>query len=133
ADVTRVEDIRRFIAEAQAAFGQIDSLICNAGGPPAGNFLSLDDEEWEKAFQLNVMNVVRLIREAVPHLKAAGGGHIINIGSSSLKQPISGLLLSNSLRLGAFGLMKTLAQELAMDQILVNTVSPGRIFTDRIS
>jgi 3-oxoacyl-[acyl-carrier protein] reductase len=132
ADVSLAEDVSRFITEAATAFGRIDTLVCNAGGPPALPFAKLDDAHWDLAVQLNLMSVVRLIRAALPHLKASDCGRIINLSSSSVKQPIVDLVLSNTIRLGVQGLVKTLSDELAPDGILVNTVAPGRIDTERV-
>ncbi|MGN7175220.1 SDR family oxidoreductase [Cytobacillus sp. SAFR-174] len=131
ADVTNPEDIKNLIQHTAETLGGIDILINNAGGPPGGTFENLTDEDWEKAFQLNLLSHVRLIREALPELKK-NGGRIINIASSSIKQPIPGLLLSNTFRLGIVGLTKTLSEELADYNILINTVAPGRIATDRV-
>lgn len=131
ADVTDSEDIKKLIQHTAETLGGIDILINNAGGPPGGTFETLTDEDWEKAFQLNLLSHVRLIREALPELKK-NGGRIINIASSSIKQPIPGLLLSNTFRLGIVGMTKTLSAELADYNILINTVAPGRIATDRV-
>ncbi|WJH27399.1 SDR family oxidoreductase [Paenibacillus sp. CC-CFT742] len=130
-DVTRKEDINALIHKTGELFGQIDILVNNSGGPPSGTFESLTDEDWERAFELNVMSYVRMIRGALPYMKTYGG-HIVNIASTSVKQPIPGLILSNTFRTGVFGLAKTLSQELAPYGILINTVAPGRIGTDRI-
>lgn len=130
-DVTRKEDINALIHKTGELFGQIDILVNNSGGPPSGTFESLTDEDWERAFELNVMSYVRMIRGALPYMKI-NGGHIVNIASTSVKQPIPGLILSNTFRTGIFGLAKTLSQELAPYGILINTVAPGRIGTDRI-
>lgn len=132
ADVTNDEDIGRFVQAATDEFGGIDVLICNAGGPPPGTFADLGDAEWEGAVQLTLMSAVRLIRAALPQLRASGDGRIICMASSSIKQPISGLILSNTLRLGLQGLVKTLSDELAPDRILVNMVAPGRFDTERV-
>jgi 3-oxoacyl-[acyl-carrier protein] reductase len=132
ADVADAADIARFVHAAAENFGRIDALVCNAGGPPSGTFLSLSDEDWDKAVQLNLMSVVRLIRAAHPYLAASGSGRIVNMSSMSIKQPIPGLLLSNTIRLGLQGLVKTLSDEFAEQRILVNTVAPGRFDTDRI-
>ena len=131
ADVTDSEDIKKLIQHTAETLGGIDILINNAGGPPGGTFETLTDVDWEKAFQLNLLSHVRLIREALPELKK-NGGRIINIASSSIKQPIPGLLLSNTFRLGIVGMTKTLSAELADYNILINTVAPGRIATDRV-
>ena len=106
-------------------------FIKNVGGPPGGTFEELSDEDWEHAFQLNLLSYVRNIRAVLPELKKSGG-KIINVASTSIKQPIPGLLLSNTFRLGIVGLTKTLADELAQYNILINTVAPGRIATDRV-
>lgn len=130
-DVSSADDIARLIEHAANHFDSVDALVCNAGGPPSGSFLSFDDAAWEKAFFGNMMSVVRLIRGFHP-LLAKQGGRIVTIASTSVKMPISGLVLSNTLRTGITGLMKTLSIEFAKDDILLNTVCPGRIMTDRI-
>jgi len=130
-DITIPEDIKQLIQTAVDNFGGVDILVNNAGGPPAGSFDTITDEQWQTAFELNLLSYIRLIREALPFLKKQGG-KIINIASSSIKEPIPGLLLSNTFRTGIVGLTKTLAQELAQFDILINTVAPGRIATDRV-
>lgn len=132
ADVSQAADIRSLVDAAAKRFGRIDGLICNAGGPPAGVFMDMTDEHWEAAVQLNLMSVIRLIRETVPHMQQAGGGRIVNISSVAIKQPIPGLVLSNTLRLGLHGLVKTLSSELAPSGVLINTLCPGRFNTDRV-
>lgn len=132
ADITRAEEITGWVKRAVDEFGRIDTLVCNAGGPPSDTFVNLTDEQWEQAVQLNLMSVVRMIRASLPHLKASDAGRIVNLASSSVKQPIPGLILSNTLRLGLQGLVKTLSDELAPDGVLINTVAPGRIETDRV-
>ncbi|GIP39786.1 short-chain dehydrogenase [Paenibacillus sp. J31TS4] len=130
-DVSDAGSLQAFVKEVAAERESIDALVCNAGGPPGGGFLSFDDEAWEKAFATNVMSVVRLVRGFYPLLKQQGG-RIVTIASTSVKEPIPGLVLSNTMRTGVTGLMKTLSVELGPDGILVNTVCPGRIETDRI-
>ena len=132
ADITNPEDIKALVQETREKLGKIDILINNAGGPPGGSFDAFDDEDWQKAFELNLLSYIRVIREVLPDLKKEGG-RIINIASSSIKQPIPGLILSNTFRLGIVGLAKSLAEELAPYNILVNTVAPGRIATDRVA
>ncbi|WP_274648595.1 SDR family oxidoreductase [Paenibacillus humicola] len=131
ADVASATDIERFIGASVDRFGHIDALICNAGGPPAGTFKTITEEQWEAAIQLNLMSVIRLIRHTLPHFPA-GSGRIVYVSSSSIKQPIPGLLLSNTLRLGVQGMIKTLSDELSGDGILINTLAPGRFDTDRV-
>ncbi|MGN7401038.1 SDR family oxidoreductase [Cytobacillus praedii] len=131
ADVTKPEDIKILVEKTREVYGNIDILINNAGGPSGGTFDQLTDEDWENAFQLNLFSYVRMIREVLPDLKKSGG-KIINIASSSIKQPIPGLILSNTFRLGVVGMTKTLAEELGPYNILINTVAPGRIATERV-
>lgn len=131
ADMTRLEDIQRFVAESAEAFGRIDVVVANAGGPPPGEFMKFTDADWESAFRLSFLSALRLAREAVPHMRKVGGGRIINIASYAVKEPIPGLILSNALRAGVIGLAKTLSRELARDNILVNNICPGRIDTER--
>src|SRR5699024_5359313 len=90
------------------------------------------DDGWQHAFELTLLSYIRTIREALPYMREQGGGRIINFASSSIKQPLDNLILSNTFRTGVMGLSKSLALELGKDQILVNTVGPGRIATDRI-
>jgi 3-oxoacyl-[acyl-carrier protein] reductase len=130
-DLMNQEDIKQLVSSTAETFGGIDILVNNSGGPPAGSFESLSDEDWENSFHLNLLSYVRLIREALPFLKQQGG-KILNIASSSIKEPIPGLILSNTFRTGIVGLSKTLATELAPYHILINTIAPGRIATDRV-
>ncbi|MCM3453071.1 SDR family oxidoreductase [Heyndrickxia oleronia] len=130
-DITKPNQIEAMIQKLSTEYGALDILINNAGGPPAGSFEDLTDDEWQQSFELNLLSYIRIIRGALPLLKR-NGGKIINIASSSIKEPISGLILSNTFRTGIVGLSKTLAMELAKYNILVNTVGPGRIATDRV-
>ncbi|WP_409291989.1 SDR family oxidoreductase [Peribacillus sp. SCS-37] len=130
-DLTNGADIQRIIRETIDTYGGIDILVNNAGGPPAGAFEDITDEEWQTTFELNLLSYIRLIRAALPHLKKKGG-RIVNIASSSVKEPIPGLILSNTFRTAITGLSKTLAAELAPHHILINTLAPGRIATDRV-
>lgn len=131
-DVTRAEDLEAIVAATVREFGRIDILVNNAGGPPAGSFESFGDAQWQAAFELNLLSTVRLIRLVLPHMRKTGSGRIITIVSTSVKQPIDGLLLSNAIRSGVVGLAKTLSVELAPDNITVNNVCPGRFLTDRL-
>ncbi len=132
-DITSYDSIKSLINHTLDLHGTIDVLVNNSGGPPAGTFDNITDEDWQKAFELNLLSITRLIRESLPHLKSDGGGHIVNIASSSMKQTINNLILSNTYRAGIVGLSKSLSQELAKDNILINTIGPGRIETDRVS
>lgn len=131
-DITRVDEIKALLDKTHHLLAPVDILINNAGGPPGGGFEKLDDVSWQAAFELNLLSYVRLIRAVLPDMKQRGG-RIINVASSSIKQPIPDLLLSNVFRMGILGLSKSLAEELAPYNILVNTVAPGRIATDRIA
>jgi len=131
ADISKNEDIKQLVSSTVEQFGGIQLLVNNAGGPPAGSFEEMSDETWQASFELNLLSYIRLIREALPYLKEQGG-KILNIASSSIKEPIPGLILSNTFRTGIIGLSKTLASEFAPYNILINTIAPGRIATDRI-
>lgn len=131
-DITDAQAITRAVEAAKQHTGSIDILVNNAGGPPAGKLMDFADEDWQQAFDLNLLSFVRFIRAAAPIMKENGGGHILNIASSSIKQSIDNLLLSNTFRAGIVGLAKSLSQELAPDNILINTLGPGKIHTDRV-
>jgi len=131
-DVTRAGEVRSLVDRVLAAFGGVDILVANAGGPPRGNFDDVTDEQWQLAFELSLLSVVRLIRAVAPSMRTRRWGRIITVQSSSVKQPIPGLLLSNAVRPGTAGLIKSLAAELGKDNILLNTVCPGRIMTERL-
>jgi 3-oxoacyl-[acyl-carrier protein] reductase len=131
ADVSRAEDVARVVARTVEAFGGVDVLVASAGGPPPAPFEQLSDEQWKAAFEQVHLSTVRLIRAVLPHMKHRRWGRILTIQSSSVKQPVEGLMLSNGIRPGVAGLFKTLAGELARDGITVNLVLPGRIRTDR--
>jgi 3-oxoacyl-[acyl-carrier protein] reductase len=132
ADVSGEREAQHLVDTAVAEYGGLDIVVHNAGGPPAGEFATIDEAQWQKAFEQNLLSLVRIVHAAVPPLKRAGGGRIITIASSSIKQPIPNLVLSNALRAGVWGLAKTLSRELAADKILVNVIAPGRIQTERI-
>jgi 3-oxoacyl-[acyl-carrier protein] reductase len=132
ADVSGEDEARRLVDAAVASLGGLDIVVHNAGGPPAGDTASMTEAQWQKAFEQNLLSLVRVVNAAVPEMKKAGGGRIITIASSSIKQPIPNLVLSNALRAGVWGLAKTLSRELGPDKILVNVVAPGRIQTERI-
>ena len=131
ADMSKYDDIRNFVGKSVEAFGRVDVVVNNAGGPPFGTFDALSEDDWIGAYNLSLMGTVRLTREAVPYMKKAGAGRIINITSYGIKEPIPGLILSNTFRTGVVGWAKTLSRELAPDNILINTVLPGRIDTER--
>lgn len=129
-DLTDAEGCELLVRRAVDRFGGIDALVTNAGGPPSKLFAEITDDEWHAAFDLTMMSGVRLMRAALPYLKSSRGS-IVNITSISVKQPIPGLALSNSIRPGVVGLGKTLADELAAEDVRVNDVGPGSVWTDR--
>ena len=129
-DLTVKEDVERLVERTVDEFGGLDHLVTSAGGPPSGAFLETTDEDWYEAFDLLVMSVVRLVREAAPHLRA-DGGTVVNITSRSVKEAIDSLVLSNSVRMSVVGLEKTLSTELA-PEVRVNAVLPGSHETSRI-
>ena len=110
----------------------VQVLVNNAGGPPAGTFDDFSDAAWQKAYELNLLSYIRTIRAALPSMRQLGIGRIVNFTSSSVKQVLENLILSNTFRLGVMGLTKTLSQELGKENILVNVMGPGRIETARI-
>jgi 3-oxoacyl-[acyl-carrier protein] reductase len=131
ADLTSAGDIEALVSHARDGFGGIDVLVNNTGGPPGGTFEDLDDGAWQVAFEQILMSLIRCVRGVLPHMRERGGGRIVNVASSSVKQPIEGLTLSNTFRTGLAGLAKNLSIELAPDGILINTLGPGRIATAR--
>lgn len=132
ADVTKQADVERFMQVVMEAYGGVDILISNTGGPPTGQFMDFDDAAWQTAFEALLLPAVRLSRAVIPSMKARGGGRIVYITSGAVKQPVPGLMLSNSLRAAVHGMAKTLAAEVAASSITVNCVAPGRIDTDRV-
>ena len=132
ADIRKAEDCERIVAMAIAKFDRLDVLVNNDGAPPLGKLEEFDDAGWSRAIEQNLMSVVRLTRHAVPHLRAAGGGAIINITALSVLQPIARFGLSVATWAGVLGYAKTLSLEIAADAIRVNTICPGRIATGRL-
>lgn len=132
ADVRDAGQIERWRDATVERFGGIDLLFMNSGGPPAGSFLSLDDKAWIEAQELLFLSVVRLVRAVVPSMKTLRGGSIVFSTSSSVKEPIPNLVLSNAVRASVAALAKTLANELAPFKIRVNNAIPGRFDTDRV-
>ena len=131
-DAREAASIANWVETTVAKFGGVDGLVVNAGGPPAGGFDDFDDAAWQASFELTLLSSVRLIRAVLPHLRARGGGSILAVTSSSVKEPIDILLLSNVMRSGVVSLLKSLSRELAPEQIRVNNLVPGRILTDRV-
>jgi 3-oxoacyl-[acyl-carrier protein] reductase len=132
ADVSGAREAAMLVEATVAQYGGLDILVHNAGGPPAGDFTSMTEEQWHKAYEQNLLSFVRVVNAAVPEMRRAGGGRILTIASSSIKQPIPHLVLSNTFRAGIWGLAKSLSRELAPFGILVNVIAPGRIHTERL-
>ncbi|MBH8575699.1 SDR family oxidoreductase [Nostocaceae cyanobacterium CENA369] len=132
ANVTQQADIEQAIDATVEKFGRLDILVTNAGGPPAGTFDDTDLAAWEAAVNLNLLSTVRLIQYALPHLRQSPAPAILTITSTSTKQPVKNLVLSNSIRLAVIGLTKTLSQELGSDKIRVNSILPGWTYTERV-
>ena len=132
ADVSNPADVARVVQAALVRFGQVDVLVTNAGGPPAGTFDTLSAEQWDAATRLLLTSVVELTRAVLPGMKARGWGRILNITSISVKQPVANLMLSNSLRAAVTGMARTLATEVAPFGITVNNILPGYTRTERV-
>lgn len=131
-DLTNPKDLATLVETTLTAFGGIDILVCNGGGPPRGAAAGLSDEAVEGAVELLLLSAIRLTNLCLPHLRASGRGRVITIASSSVKEPIPMLALSNAIRPGVVGWMKTLAGEVGQEGITVNVVAPGRIDTERL-
>ncbi len=132
ADLSQKDDVEKVLKSTLDTYGGIDVLVLNAGGPPPGTFDKLNDDQWYDAFELTMMSALRLIRGSLPSMRQKGQGSIVSMSSSSIKQPIPNLLLSNAIRAGLQGALKTMSEELAGENIRINTVIPGRIRTPRI-
>ncbi len=132
ADLTTAEGIQGVVTATVEHFGGVDILVDSSGGPPPGRFDDLTDDDWRHAFEIVTMNFVRFVREVVPHMREKRWGRIIGIQSSSVKEPVANLDLSNGVRPGVAGLMKAIMPDLAKDGITINLVLPGIFLTDRI-
>lgn len=132
ADIQKAEDIRRAVEETVRAFGRLHIVVNNDGAPPLGRLHAFDDAAWRRAVEQNLMSFVRMVREAAPHLKAAGGGSIVNITALSAVEPRVDFGLSVATWAGLIGAAKTLSRELAPDRITINTICPGLIDTPRL-
>jgi 3-oxoacyl-[acyl-carrier protein] reductase len=133
ADTSDLDRMRALPGEVAEALGPIEILVANTGGPPGGGALGSTVEEWDQAFRSLVLSLRVLIEEVLPGMRERGWGRIVNVSSSSIREPIPGLTLSNANRMAAVGLLKTLADEVAGDGITVNTVATGMFATDRLA
>jgi 3-oxoacyl-[acyl-carrier protein] reductase len=131
-DVTDGAAITAVFEKTEKDVGNVDVLVINAGGPKGGAFDDLTDEDWMEAYQLTHLSAVRMIRRALPQMRAAKWGRIVAIESSSVKQPVMNLHLSNGIRAGLVAYFKSISDDLAKDNITINTVLPGIFRTDRI-
>jgi 3-oxoacyl-[acyl-carrier protein] reductase len=131
-DATHEADLARAVDAAHQAFGRIDIVINNTGGPPAGDFADLDDKAWHAGFELTLLSALRLTRLALPMLRRSGRGRVVNITSMAVKEINDGLLLSNALRPGVTGWAKHLSREEGPAGITVNSIAPGYIDTERL-
>jgi 3-oxoacyl-[acyl-carrier protein] reductase len=131
-DLTVRTDLAKLVEQTVGAFGGVDVLVNNGGGPPAGPAAGVADEAIEGAVELLLLSAIRLTNLCLPYLEQSGRGRIVNIASSSVRAPIDNLALSNAIRPGLLGWMKTLAREVAPKGVTVNTLAPGRIATPRI-
>jgi 3-oxoacyl-[acyl-carrier protein] reductase len=130
-DVSSKDEIGRVVAAVESALGPVDILLANAGGPPSTTFDSTSDEQYLAALNLNMLSSIRLAHATVPGMRARKWGRVLLLTSMAAKQPVPGLLLSNTARAGLLGFAKTLATEVARDGVTVNTVMPGHFDTDR--
>jgi 3-oxoacyl-[acyl-carrier protein] reductase len=131
-DLSKAEEAREFFRNALSHFGRIDILVNNAGGPSSLPFTDIRDDLWQSAFELTLMSAVILIKAALPIMQEQRFGRIINMTSVAVKQPLEGLILSNTLRAGLIGLAKTLSNDYASQNILINNVCPGYTLTERV-
>ncbi len=131
-DASDAASIGAWVDDSLSEFGRIDGLVVNAGGPKAGKFDAFDDDDWEAAFNLTLMSAVRMIRAVLPTMRANKSGSILTVTSSSIKEPIDILLLSNVFRSGVVSLVKSLSFDLAPEGIRINNLVPGSIDTDRV-
>jgi 3-oxoacyl-[acyl-carrier protein] reductase len=131
-DVSIPEDVERIVGDTIARFGRVDILVNNAGGPPSGPFESLTSEQWDAAIRLTLLSAVNLTRLVLPGMKERRWGRIINVTSITVKQPVDGLMLSNSIRAAVTGFARTLANEVATFGVTVNNVLPGFTRTERV-
>lgn len=132
ADLEQADAIERLVAATVERFGRLDILVSNSGGPPLAKALSATEQQWSEAVQRSLVFYARMARMAVPHMRAAGGGRIINILATTVYQPLANLALSGATRAGAAAFAKSLADEVGADGILVNNVCPGSIMSDRV-
>ena len=132
ADASNLNDLKKVVKYTIKQYKTIDILLNNAGGPPFGYFEDFKPKDWQNALELNLLSIVNLTKEVLPYMKKQKWGRVVNITSVAVKEPIDGLILSNTARTAVLGFTKTLSNDYAKLNILFNNVCPGRIMTDRI-
>jgi 3-oxoacyl-[acyl-carrier protein] reductase len=132
ADVSNADDVARLVRSGVERFGRIDILVTNSGGPPAGQFESFSQQQWEAATRLLLFSAVEMARNVLPGMKERRWGRILNVTSIAVKQPVENLILSNSLRAAVTGFARSLANEVATFGITVNNIMPGYTRTERV-
>lgn len=130
-NLLNLDDINELVRQTEEKLGPVYALVANSGGPAAGSFDKLEDDNWQNGFELCLLSYVRVIRASLPSMRAAGGGRILCNTSSSIKRVLDGLILSNTFRMGVVGMAKTLSQELGGEGILVNVIGAGHFKTER--
>jgi len=130
-DVTNADDVSSCVARIAESLGPVDILVANAGGPPSTTFATTTEDQYRAAIELNLLSSIRLAHACVPGMRERHWGRVIFVTSMAAKQPVPGLLLSNTARAGLLGFAKTLATECAPDNVLVNSVMPGHFNTQR--
>ncbi len=132
ADLTKASEVKNLVDETVNRFGWVDILVTNTGSPPPGPSSSFSDQDWEYAILLNLLSNVRLCRQVLPLMKKQHWGRIVNMVSVAAKQPLEDMILSNSIKAAIISMAKTLSQEVAADNILINNICPGWILTDHL-
>jgi 3-oxoacyl-[acyl-carrier protein] reductase len=132
-DLSTPDEAKRFVAEARGGLGGLDILVCNAGGPKPGSFAQTDVEDYPAALALNLLSTIAMCKEAVPGMQEQRWGRVLAITSLAVRQPIGGLILSNTARSGATAFLKTLARDVAGDGVTVNSIQPGIHRTARLT
>ncbi len=131
-DMSSVDGPAAAVAATEAALGPVDILVANAGGPPPGRFVDVSEADWDVAVRQNLMGTVRLINAALPAMRSRGWGRIVTITSRTVREAIDGLVLSNAVRAGVAGVVRSLAREVAAEGVLINNVMPGSFHTERL-
>ena len=130
-DVSSADDLKRWYETTKAELGEVDILVTNTGGPPAARFLALEEFQWRDGIESTLMNVVRLSKLVLPSMQERKWGRVVHITSLVAKQPVDLLTISSTLRAGLSALTKTMSNQVAADNVLVNALLPGHIMTDR--